>query len=266
MDQITQNDCWTVIASYFDEKGLVSQQLDSYDEFIENTMQDIVDENNSISVVYDDQQVDIEFGQIYLTRPQITESEGATTPLFPSHARLRNLTYSSNLYLEMKRGDDSAKLFIGKVPMMLKSIYCNLNNMSDQELFRNGECPYDQGGYFIINGSEKVLIAQERMATNHVYVFKKAQPAVYSYSCEIRSQAEIGSKLASTIFMKMMSPKVGGSGQPIRSSLPYIKTDIPIIIVFRALGIVADRDILEHICYDFADLEMLDLLKPVFER
>jgi DNA-directed RNA polymerase II subunit RPB2 len=107
------------------------------------------------------------------------------------------------------------------------------------------------------------------MATNHVYVFAKAQPAVYSYSCEIRSMAERGSKVASTIFIKMMSPKQndrGSNGQPIKTSLPYIKSDIPIIVVFRALGIVADRDILEHICYDFNDYQMLDMLKPCIEE
>lgn len=137
---------------------------------------------------------------------------------------------------------------------MLRSAYCVLDDLSDAELYANGECPFDQGGYFIINGSEKVLIAQERMATNHVYVFAKAQPAMYSFSCEIRSIAERGAKVASTVFIKMMAPKQhdrGTTGQPIRTSLPYIKSDIPIIIVFRALGIVADRDILEHICYDF---------------
>jgi DNA-directed RNA polymerase II subunit RPB2 len=106
-----------------------------------------------------------------------------------------------------------------------------------------------QGGYFVINGSEKVLIAQERMATNHVYVFAKAQPATYSFSCEIRSLAERGSKVASTLFIKMMHGKGERStgGQVIRTSLPYIKSDIPIFIVFRALGVVADQEILEKI-------------------
>ena len=165
--------------------------------------------------------------------------------------------------------DDFQKVFIGRVPLMIRSQYCILTDLTERELQYNNECPYDQGGYFIINGSEKVLIAQERMASNHVYVFAKAQPSVYSYSCEIRSIPEIGSKMASTIFIKMMAPKGGeraGGGQPIRTSLPYIKSDIPIIVAFRALGIVADRDILEHICYDFNDFQMLDMLKPCIEE
>ena len=106
------------------------------------------------------------------------------------------------------------------------------------------------------------------MATNHVYVFAKPQPAAYSFSCEIRSQPEKQSKMASTLFIKMMSSKTGekGTGQAIRTSLPYMTTDIPIVIVFRALGVISDRDILGHICYDFNDSQMLELLKPCIEE
>lgn len=151
---------------------------------------------------------------------------------------------------------------------MLKSTYCTLNQLPHEQLIQLGECPYDQGGYFIINGSEKVLIAQERMATNHVYVFYKPPPSAYSHSAEIRSQDDANSKVASALFLKMMAKgsDKGSSGQFIRATIPYIKSDIPIIVVFRALGIVADKDILEHICYDFTDDAMLELLKPSIEE
>ena len=89
------------------------------------------------------------------------------------------------------------KVYIGRVPIMLRSKFCTLHNLSWSDAEAIGECPYDQGGYFIINGSEKVLIAQERMATNHVYVFPKAMPATHTLSCEIRSQATRGGKNAS---------------------------------------------------------------------
>jgi DNA-directed RNA polymerase II subunit RPB2 len=106
------------------------------------------------------------------------------------------------------------------------------------------------------------------MATNHVYVFSKAPPSTHSYSAEIRSQAEKGSKVASALYIKMLAKgaEKGASGQYIRASIPYIKSDIPIVVIFRALGIVADRDILEHICYDFNDDQMLELLKPCIEE
>ncbi|KAL2245718.1 DNA-directed RNA polymerase II subunit RPB2-like [Sesamum indicum] len=293
--EISQEDAWTVISSYFEEKGLVRQQLDSFDEFIQNTMQEIVDESANIEIRPEAQHnpgrssefvetiYRISFGQIYLSKPMMTESDGETNTLYPKAARLRNLTYSSPLYVDVtkrvvKKGFDCeqvtetqefTKVFIGKVPIMLRSSYCSLYHLSEKDLTEMGECPYDQGGYFIINGSEKVLIAQEKMSTNHVYVFKKRQPNKYAYVAEVRSIAESQNKAPSGMFVRMLSrpgAKGGSSGQYIRATLPYIRTEIPIIIVFRALGFVADKDILEHICYDFNDTQMMELLRPSLEE
>lgn len=86
---------------------------------------------------------------------------------------------------------------------MLRSSFCILHELSDEELYDLNECPFDSGGYFIINGSEKVLIAQERMATNHVYVFAKAQPSPVSFLAEIRSAVERGGKTISQFQVKL---------------------------------------------------------------
>ncbi|KAG6404880.1 hypothetical protein SASPL_132457 [Salvia splendens] len=294
-EEISQEDTWTVISSYFEEKGLVRQQLDSFDEFIQNTMQEIVDESAHIEIRPESQHnparssefaeiiYRISFGQIYLSKPMMTESDGETNTLYPKAARLRNLTYSSPLYVDVtkrviRKGYDCeevietqefAKIFIGKVPIMLRSSYCSLFNLSEKDLMEMGECPYDQGGYFIINGSEKVLIAQEKMSTNHVYVFKKRQPNKYAYVAEVRSIAEAQNKAPSGMFVRMLSrpgAKGGSSGQYIRATLPYIRTEVPIIIVFRALGFISDKEILEHICYDFNDPQMMELLRPSLEE
>lgn len=88
---------------------------------------------------------------------------------------------------------------------MLRSSYCTLYQNSQKALTELGECPYDEGGYFIINGSEKVLIAQEKMSTNHVYVFKKRQPNKYAYVAEVCSMAESQNRPPSTIFVPMLS-------------------------------------------------------------
>ncbi|KAL1919436.1 DNA-directed RNA polymerase II subunit RPB2 [Calcarisporiella thermophila] len=308
-DEITQEDCWTVISSFFEDKRLVRQQLDSFDEFVQNTIQEIVDENSKLLLQSTAQHTGqeggdvtrryhIEFGQIYLSKPTMTEADGSTTPMFPQEARLRNLTYAAPLYVDMRKRveiadpndprnqgitnvsdmhmieetmdeeEASQKVFIGKVPIMLRSTYCILNSLQDEDLYSLNECPFDQGGYFVVGGSEKVLIAQERMATNNVYVFAKAQPSPYSYSAEIKSAVEKGSKVASQLMIKMLarSADKGSTGQYIRAQLPYSRQDIPVVIVFRAFGIVADRDVLEHICYDPNDMEMLDMLKPCIEE
>ncbi len=169
---------------------------------------------------------------------------------------------------------------------MLRSTYCILHELGDKELFDLNECPYDSGGYFIINGSEKVLIAQERMATNHVYVFAKAQPSPISFLAEIRSAVEKGGKTISQFQVKLYHRSQERSvcimasvrrlwhlplprlqlGNVMKATIPYIKVDIPIWVVFRALGVISDRDILEHICYDMQDNQMLEMLKPCIDE
>ncbi|KAL5334855.1 beta and beta-prime subunits of DNA dependent RNA-polymerase [Aspergillus crustosus] len=320
---ITSEDCWTVISSFFDTKGLVSQQLDSFDEFISSTMQEMVEEQGQVTLDQtlppSEDEVDpvvvrryeLKFGTVMLSRPSVTEGDGATTIMLPQEARLRNLTYASPLYLGITKRimegrerliadrddddmvdsnedrkaqgtylqweqkelpSDQAKeetVFIGKMPIMLKSKYCILKDLSEQALYNWNECPYDSGGYFVINGSEKVLIAQERSAGNTVQVFKKAPPSPTPYVAEIRSAVEKGSRLLSQLALKLFArgdSAKGGFGPTIRSTLPYVKTDIPIVVVFRALGVVSDEDILNHICYDRNDTPMLEMLKPCIEE
>nr|CRX79032.1 hypothetical protein ls5930a1_00079 [Leucosporidium scottii] len=298
---ITQEDwfvfvvSWAVIASYFADKTLVSQQIDSFNEFVNNTMQELVDEGQSLILDQNMQHTgkagdvtkryELHFGQIYLSKPTMTEADGTVSPMFPNEARLRNLTYSAPLYIDMKKrvmiqdgdepdpetgemswveekdeGGDSGedeKVYIGK--------FCILDGLAESDVLDLKECPYDKGGYFVINGSEKVLIAQERMAANRVYVFSKTQPSPVTFLAEIRSAVEKGGKTISSMQIKMMRRTEKQSGQTIKTSLPYIRNDIPIVVVFRALDIIPDKDILDHICYDRGDSEMFEMLKPCLE-
>ncbi|RHY28751.1 hypothetical protein DYB32_005736 [Aphanomyces invadans] len=296
---VSQEDAWAVISAYFEEKGLVRQQLDSFDEFIQNTMQELIDDSRDIRITPEAQYnpgqksnrvtdtiYQIQFGQIYLSKCTMTESDGSTSVMFPHEARLRNLTYSAPLYVDVTcqkfqagtvpieeqepyEEETTAKEFIGSIPIMLRSKYCVLTDKSDKELTELNECVYDQGGYFVINGSEKVLIAQERMSNNHVYCFKKSSISKYSWVCETRSHVERGARPTSTMYVQMYA-KSGGksavSGHQIRAVIPYIRQDIPVVIIFRALGFVADREILEHICYDFTDVELMERFKPSLEE
>uniref|UniRef100_A0A8I5NV39 DNA-directed RNA polymerase subunit beta n=1 Tax=Papio anubis TaxID=9555 RepID=A0A8I5NV39_PAPAN len=240
-DEITpdlwQEACWIVISSYFDEKGLVRQQLDSFDEFIQMSVQRIVEDAPPIDLQAEAQHASgeveepprylLKFEQIYLSKPTHWERDGAPSPMMPNEARLRNLTYSAPLYVDItktviKEGEEQLqtqhqKTFIGKIPIMLRSTYCLLNGLTDRDLCELNECPLDPGGYFIINGSEK-------------------------------------------------GAKKSAIGQRIVATLPYIKQEVPIIIVFRALGFVSDRDILEHIIYDFEDPEMMEMVKPSLDE
>ena len=112
-DTITQEDCWAVIAAYFEDKTLVSQQIDSFNEFVNNTMQELVDESSSLILDQNMQhsgragdqtkRYELNFNQIYLSRPTQTEADGTVAPMFPNEARLRNLTYSAPLYIDIKK-------------------------------------------------------------------------------------------------------------------------------------------------------------------
>lgn len=332
---LTPEDCWVVISSFFEVKGLVSQQIDSYDEFTSTTMQALINEHKLLTLDHpnppDDtglgrdlalRRYNIIFGHVTVTQPVIQEGDGVQHPLLPYECRDRNLTYSSPLYVKInkqvrvavnepipeeewdeeqrqmfeeteevptrivwedednepeipeKEETDKNKLakdmiFFGKLPVMVKSRICYLRDEDDDGLFGLNECPYDQGGYFVVNGGEKVLIAQERSAANIVQVFKKPAGSPFSYTAEIRSALEKGSRLISSLTMKLYTKGDSSAGKianTIRSSLPYIRDEIPIAIIFRALGIVSDEDILNHICYDRKDSQMLEMLRPCIEE
>ncbi|KAI9807728.1 MAG: DNA-dependent RNA polymerase II [Phylliscum demangeonii] len=316
---LTPDDSWTMITSFFEAKGLVSQQIDSYDEFVTSTMQRIVDDHSTLTLDHnsppseeDDpiyvRRYEIRFGKIMVSRPAMTEGDGSTNFMLPHEARTRNLTYAAPMYLEMskkvsvarerpietadpeqtdlelvpERGtflewevessdaeQQMAHVFVGKLPVMLKSKFCMLTGENDHVLYNWNECPYDQGGYFIINGSEKVLIAQERSAANIVQIFQKPAPTPTPYVAEIRSALESGTRLISTMQIKLLAKgegAKGGHGQTIRCTLPYVKSDVPLVIVFRALGLVSDEDILKAVCYDRKDTELLEMMKPCLEE
>lgn len=122
---------------------------------------------------------------------------------------------------------------------MLRSSYCTLFQNSEKDLTELGECPYDQGGYFIINGSEKVLIAQEKMSTNHVYVFKKRQPNKYAYVAEVRSMAESQNRPPSTMFVRMLS----------RTSSKGVNANCCIFVLF-AQSVLCNKQVTFCRCFD----------------
>jgi DNA-directed RNA polymerase II subunit RPB2 len=295
-DEITQEDAWVVITSFFDKHGLVSQQIGSYNQFLETNIQEIIHENKEITVIPEKKfapderdlkefQYELIFGQLHIShKPYFKEKEGMYHNVFPNEARIRNLTYESDLLLDIRSHEifrnpstgkeemvgepkDVSKSFIGKIPIMVRSKFCALNDLSDRQRVDVKECLYDQGGYFVINGGEKVIVAQERMANNFVYVFKRKEPGSYSWSAEIRSNMDSSNRPPSQFTVKILAKgEAKNMGQVIRAKIPYIKKDISIVILFRALGFVADRDILDHIMFDYNDTSIVELLKPSLEE
>ncbi len=298
--EIDQTIAWTVIDRYFEENGLVRQQLDSFDEFIAMTIPELVDDLGEIKLQPENQYLTvsgvqqyghyIKFGRTRVApKPVCFEKDEETRELYPQEARLRNLTYHTQIRVDLEyriyRADEKGhfdveeddpdsdpKFFeeipLGLVPVMLHSKFCVLHKLLDRDLSKVGECVFDRGGYFVINGSEKVMIAQERLCNNHVYVFKKQQPHKFEWVCEIRSHISKGARPTSSIQLQMMKSggKLALTGHQIACTLPYIREAVPVVVVFRALGFIADKDVIEHIVYDFRDSDMMDRFRPSLEE
>jgi len=273
---------WDIIGSYFNGKQLertVRHQLDSYNHFTNNQIIKTIEMFNPVIIKseqdYDANsklyslEIEINFENFKIYRPQIFENNGATKIMFPQEARLRNFTYACSTTIDINikyivrtgenleniqiLGKIIPNIHIGKLPIMLKSSICVLTQYKHFNHNQTGECKYDTGGYFIINGSEKTVLGQERAAENKVYVFNisKNEPK-YSWKAEIKSVPDFKCISPKQICM-MISSKNNGFGNPICIEIPRIKQPIPLFIIFRTLGVISDKDICEKILLNIED-------------
>lgn len=246
---------WPLISSHFQTHPITLQQLSSFNTFISNTLQEIVDENRFIIISTTNEKtqnetIKLTFNQIYAKNvPSIVESDGSCRSILPMEARARDLTYAIPLFIDITveksivnnntnvviDQHSYSKVPIGNIPVMVRSSFCMTSN-NHSDLLNYKECTFDNGGYFIVNGSEKVIVAQERMSTNYVHIFSKAD----SFYAEIRSASEKGSKLAVPFSVRVVNKK-------LYCGLTYVKGDIPVVVLFRALGFVSDKEIMDMI-------------------
>jgi DNA-directed RNA polymerase II subunit RPB2 len=154
------------------------------------------------------------------------------------------------------------KIYLGKFPIMVQSDYCILNGLNRDVRFSMGECRNDLGGYFIINGKEKTIVPQEKFADNMLYI-KDIKGDDYLYSAEIRSVSENSAKPIRTFSVKMVAPSSKYSNRNIVVNIPNVRKPVPLFIVFRALGIISDKDIITMCLLDLEKYEnMVDLFIP----
>ena len=282
---------YNIIESYFGGKHLerlVRHQLESYNHFVNFQILRTIQMFNPVRIRSDNDfviekdkyflEIFIAFENFKLYPPQIHENNGATKIMLPQEAKLRNFTYASTMTVDIKiqyviRNTESmenpktiektlSKINIGKLPIMLKSSICTLanNNILNSQL--NGECSMDCGGYFIIKGSEKTVLGQERAAENRIYCFDGKNTTKWSWIAEIKSVPDFKCISPKQIEM-MVSCKNNGFGYGIYITIPRIKQPIELIILFRALGIISDKDVCKHIVLDIdagCKAEILDAL------
>ncbi len=236
-----------LIRKYFDEQSFIKSDIESYNNFIDQELPKIIAENSDIEPTIIPPNVEefkIKFDKIRVTKPEITEADGSRRKIYPIEARLRKITYSAPIYITVSAyingaQRESFETQIGNLPIMLKSKQCHLHKLSKDELIQQGEDPEDPGGYFIINGTEKVLVKVEDLASNKFLT---------------DTDATGPSKFVGKIFSEYGSYKIPHSIERLRDGIFYITFTrvkrIPIIVAIKALGLTKDEDIMRFISSD----------------
>ena len=266
MAEVSKEDTHLLLKSFFKEKGLVRQHLDSFNEFIDHGLQEVIDEVGEIPIEIPESPYKVKLGQIWIIDPQtrITgpyaiEVDGTKHEFYPLEARLRNLTYAAPIALEMTpvidgREQDTELVYVGNIPVMLKSKLCFLSQLSREELIACGEDPDDPGGYFVVNGSERVIVAMEDLAPNRIIVDLDEKGATPIYQDKIFSTT-VG-------FRARIELKIKSDGA-LYVSIPGVPTEIPFVVLMRALGLESDKELAEAVSLG---KEIQSQLEPSFEK
>jgi len=233
------NKRWPIIQDILSREGVAKQHLNSFDEFLKKGLQDIIDEIGHIDIENAEYPYKIQLGRIQFKQPRMMELDGSVTHITPVEARLRNVSYVAPLMLEANVIEDGKTLesrfiHIGDIPVMVKSESCILRSFTQQKLIDYAEDPEDPGGYFIINGSERVIVGLEDLSYNKIIVDaekvggkKVFKAKVYSSIVGYRAKLELVLKEDGLIVARI-------PGSPV---------DIPIITLMRALGLESDKEI-----------------------
>lgn len=256
-----------LVNSFISDRGLVRLHLDSYNRFIQNEFRKIIEEVGIVESTKGDLRIKIVNPVLgrpihdpvtNKTRvvPEITEPDFVTRPITPLEARTRGLTYSVPIYCDFVVTDaqdqyDERGVLIGELPVMLRSSLCVTNGLGKEKLAEIGEDPQDPGGYFIINGSERIIVSQEDLATNHVFVEEGAAGSSTLYSAKVSSITRTANRINTSVELS----KDG------RIYVYLVRSKLPLAIVFRALGAETDKDIALMIS---DDEQIQELLTPSF--
>ncbi len=231
-----------LIKKYFDENKFVKSDIESFNNFIERELQNIVNENKDIEPTIIPQNVDsfkIRLDKIWTVKPELTEADGSRRPIYPIEARLRKISYSSPIFMEVSSHINGVQreaftTQIGNIPIMLKSNYCHLHKLSEQELVEKGEDSDDEGGYFIINGTERVLVNIEDLASNN-FLTEKSSAGTFT----------------GKLFSEKGAYKIPHIIERLKDGLFYITFTrvkrVPAIVLIKALGLLKDEEIMQFV-------------------
>jgi DNA-directed RNA polymerase subunit B len=250
---------WALINDILRREGVARQHLNSYNEFMERGLQSIIDEVGEIEIETAEYPYKIKLGKIKLQQPRIMELDGSITHVAPVEARLRNLTYASPVMLECSIVEDgkileSRFIHVGDMPVMAKSNACILHNLVESKLIDLGEDPRDPGGYFVINGSERVIVGLEDLSYNKIIVDAEETSGALLYKAKVYSSI-VGYRAKLELIMRPDGSVV--------AKIPGSPVDIPLITLIRALGLESDKDIANAVSLNET---IQDELEPSFEK
>ncbi|CAI2027321.1 hypothetical protein SEUBUCD646_0H02440 [Saccharomyces eubayanus] len=234
----TAQDKWNLLPAFLKVKGLVKQHLDSFNYFVDTDLKKIIKANQLILSDVDPEFY-LKYVDIRVGKKSSSSTKDYLTP--PHECRLRDMTYSAPIYVDIEytRGRNiimHKDVEIGRMPIMLRSNKCILFDADESKMAKLNECPLDPGGYFIVNGTEKVILVQEQLSKNRIIVEadeKKniVQASVTSSTHERKSKTYVITKNGK-IYLKHNS----------------IAEEIPIAVVLKACGILSDLEIMQLVC------------------
>ncbi len=256
---ITSKDRWPIIQDILKREGIARQHLDSFDEFLVHGLQSIINEVGLIEIENSEYPYQIQLCKVKLQQPRMIELDGSITHTSPAEARLRNVSYSSPLMMEISVIEDgkileSRFIHVGDMPVMIRSSACILHNSSQQKLIEHGEDYHDPGGYFIINGSERVIVGLEDLSYNKIIVEKDIVGGNVVFKSKVYSSI-IGYRAKLELVLK--------NDGLIVARIPGSPVDIPVVILMRALGLESDKTIAAAV--SLID-EVQDELEGSFEK
>jgi DNA-directed RNA polymerase II subunit RPB2 len=270
---------------------IVQHHIDSYNDFVTRQVPLFIAASNPHKLVLPSEKRSIEVyiggldGKEIGYTPPLDELENA---ILPNTCRVENKTYALTIRAKVtvvytfETGQPETVSFdnilIGQIPLMLRSKFCHLSTLTPEQAYVQGECYHEFGGYFIIDGTERVLLSQERLGNNLYYAGNKAYTAVKgddvvggrtdekgedrSYFSGIRSISEDGTRGPSSHYLELPpkpremsleevimdevpdwgATRLGKSGRIPVVTLPGFKSPVPVMSVFRLLGINNDKD------------------------
>ena len=241
-----------LIEKYLEQHSLVESNIRSFNNFIHTRIKNTIDEVNE-NLNNDD--VEVKFGRVRLGKPNIVEADGSLTVVTPTMARLRSLTYAAPVFVELTvkfdNQVDTTEVEIGRIPVIVKSEICNIKGMNKEQLKENYVDPLDPGGYFIINGNERVIVMSEDLAPNQPFIEEG------SHGLTLKIFSEKGSYRIPTTISET-------SDGILEASFSRLK-NIPIIAILKALGMIKEAEISKNIgveddslivnLYEFASIQ-----------